>query len=129
MDCQFTFDQESGKVPISASMGPEFIMASKLYKHCPLMDVELGKMLVRPNLFFVEELSKKSLLTQERYGEMKRCYVICEEDETMEEEFQRYNIEKSPPDDVISIAGAGHMVMLSKPQQLCSLLLDLAQKY
>ncbi|GFP80940.1 methylesterase 10 [Phtheirospermum japonicum] len=128
LDCQFTFDQESGKVPISALIGPEY-MAAKLYQRCPLEDVELGKMLVRPNLFFVEELSKKSLLSQERYGKIKRCYVICEEDEVMEEEFQRYNIEKSPPDDVITIAGAAHMVMLSKPQELCSCLLELAQKY
>ncbi|KAL8473626.1 hypothetical protein ACS0TY_030461 [Phlomoides rotata] len=86
-------------------------------------------MLIRPGLFFMEDLGKKSLLSEKRYGRIKRCYVICEEDEVMKEDFQRYNIEKSPPDEVISIAGAGHMVMLTKTQELCSCLLELSEKY
>ncbi|KAG8384443.1 hypothetical protein BUALT_Bualt04G0118400 [Buddleja alternifolia] len=92
-------------------------------------DLELGKMLIRPNLFFLDEMSKESLLSEDRYGSIKRCYIVCEEDEVMEEEFQRYNIEKSPPDDVVSIPGAGHMAMLTKPKELCFYLLELADKY
>ncbi|KAL0322000.1 UNVERIFIED_CONTAM: Methylesterase 10 [Sesamum calycinum] len=88
-------------------------------------DLELAKTMVRPSLIFLEELSKTCLLSEERYGAVKRCYVICEEDEVMEEEFQRYIIEKSPPEDVVSIAGAGHMIMLAKPQELCSCLTEL----
>lgn len=89
-------------------------------------DLELGKMMVRPNLFFLEEMGKECLLSETKYGKVKRCYVLIENDDrVMEEEFQRYIIDKSPPDNVVSIKGAGHMVMLSKPHQLCSCLLEL----
>lgn len=92
-------------------------------------DLELCKLLIRPGLFFLEETGKESLLSPERYGKVKRCYVITEGDAVMEEEFQRYNIGKSPPDDVIFIPGAAHMVQLTKPLELCSYLLELAEKY
>ncbi|KAL0350614.1 UNVERIFIED_CONTAM: Methylesterase 10 [Sesamum radiatum] len=124
MDCEITFDhQTSQKLPISAAFGPEYM--AKMYANCPSEDLELAKTMVRPSLIFLEELSKTCLLSEERYGAVKRCYVICEEDEVMEEEFQRYIIEKSPPEDVVSIAGAGHMIMLAKPQELCSCLTEL----
>ncbi|KAL0343631.1 UNVERIFIED_CONTAM: Methylesterase 10 [Sesamum angustifolium] len=125
MDCEITFDhQTSQNLPISAAFGPEYM--AKMYANCPSEDLELAKTMVRPSLIFLEELSKTCLLSEERYGAVKRCYVICEEDEVMEEEFQRYIIDKSPPEDVVSIAGAGHMIMLAKPQELCSCLTELA---
>ncbi|PIN04480.1 hypothetical protein CDL12_22986 [Handroanthus impetiginosus] len=127
MDCEFTFDQSPENRPISAMFGPDF-MAAKLYQDCPQEDLELAKMLIRPNSFFMEELGKKSLLSQEKYGKIKRYYIVCEDDKVMDKGFQRYNIEKSPPEDEISIAGAAHMVMLSKPQELCTCLMGLAEK-
>ncbi|GER30840.1 methyl esterase 10 [Striga asiatica] len=128
MDCEFTFDSESGDVPTRGRLGHDY-MAAKVYNHCQLEDLELGKLLVRPSLFYVKDLSKPGMLSQERYGKVKRCYVICGDDDVGDEEFQAYNIEKSPPDDVMTIAGAGHMVMLTKPQELCLCLLELAEKY
>lgn len=92
-------------------------------------DLELGKMLIRPNWFFLEEMRKKCMLSEERYGAVKRWYVICEGDGVMEEEFQRYIIEKSPPHQLISIAAAGHMPMLSNPHRLASSLLQLSNQY
>lgn len=92
-------------------------------------DLELGKMLIRPSLFFLKEMSKSCLLSEEKYGAVKRCYVICGDDEVMDEEFQRYNIEKSPPNEVISIAAAGHMPMLTKTNSFSSSLLHLSHKY
>ncbi|KAL8044412.1 hypothetical protein ABFX02_08G044700 [Erythranthe guttata] len=128
MDCGFTFDEASGKLPISATFGP-YYMAAKLYKNCPLEDLELSKMLIRPSSFFLEETSKKYLLSRLNYGSVKRCYV-CEEDEVMGKELQRYIVENSPPDDVINIPYAGHMVLLTKPQMMiCFGLLGLADKY
>ncbi|KAL3833381.1 hypothetical protein ACJIZ3_008117 [Penstemon smallii] len=128
MDTKLSLDEGPEHVPTSALFGSDY-MAAILYRNCTLEDLELAKMLIRPNSFFLEDLSKKSLLTEERYGKIRRVYVICEDDEVMEEEFQRYNIEKSPPDNVISIAGAGHMVMLSKTNDFCFSLHELAEKY
>ncbi|XP_047959328.1 methylesterase 10 [Salvia hispanica] len=126
MDCEFKFD-EAG-VPLSALFGPEY-MAAIVYRNCSAEDLELGKMLIRPNLFYLKEMSKNGLLSEEKYGVVKRCYVMCEDDEVMEEEFQRYNIEKSPPNEVISIEAASHMAMLTKTHLLSSSLLQLSHKY
>lgn len=75
-------------------------------------------MLIRPGKFFVEDISKEGLLTKEKYGSIKRVYVVTQDDQVMEEEFQMYNIHKSPPHEVKVIAKSGHMVMISQPQKL-----------
>lgn len=134
MDCKFTTvskAEEEGcleNLPETAALGSEY-MASIMYQHCQPEDLELGKMLVRPNGFFIEEMKKESLLTEENFGSVKKVYVLCEDDKVMEEEFQRFIIDYSPPQQVISIPQSGHMVMLSKPQHFCKCLLEIAYKF
>ncbi|KAL2522851.1 methyl esterase 10 [Forsythia ovata] len=108
MDCKFTLDQTQENLPISAIFGPDY-MTAKVYKGCQLEDIELAKMLIRPNKFFMNDLSKKSLLTEEKYGATRRVFIKCKDDEVVDEDFQRYMIERSPPSEVKSIQGAGHM--------------------
>ncbi|ESR39058.1 hypothetical protein CICLE_v10026404mg [Citrus x clementina] len=128
LDCQFTFNKGLENPPTSALFGAEY-MKTVLCKRCQLEDLELTKMLVRPTGFFVEDLSKESLLTKEKFGSVDRVYVICKEDEVMKEVFQRAMIEDYHPKQVVSISAAGHMVMLSKPEELCQILLeDIAHK-
>ncbi|KAH9663415.1 methylesterase 10 [Citrus sinensis] len=128
LDCQFTFNKGLENPPTSALFGAEY-MKTVLCKRCKLEDLELTKMLVRPTGFFVEDLSKESLLTKEKFGSVDRVYVICKEDEVMKEVFQRAMIEDYHPKQVVSISAAGHMVMLSKPEELCQILLeDIAHK-
>ncbi|KAH9711679.1 methylesterase 10 [Citrus sinensis] len=132
LDCQFTFNKGLENPPTSALFGAEY-MKTALCKRCELeashQDLELTKMLVRPTGFFVEDLSKESLLTKEKFGSVDRVYVICKEDEVMKEDFQRAMIEDYHPKQVVSISAAGHMVMLSKPEELCQILLeDIAHK-
>uniref|UniRef100_A0A5B7BYB1 Putative methylesterase 10-like isoform X1 n=1 Tax=Davidia involucrata TaxID=16924 RepID=A0A5B7BYB1_DAVIN len=86
MDCQFTFDGGPENLPTSTIFGPNYI-ATKLYQHCQPEDLELAKMLVRPNGFFLEDMAKESLLTEEKYGSIRRDYIMCEEDEVVKEEF------------------------------------------
>lgn len=75
-------------------------------------------MLIRPGKFFTEDMSKEGLLTKEKYGSIKRVYIVTQDDQVMEEEFQMYNIHKSPPHEVKVIAKCGHMVMISQPHKL-----------
>ncbi|GAY32026.1 hypothetical protein CUMW_273150 [Citrus unshiu] len=68
-------------------------------------------------------------LAGHHFGSVDRVYVICKEDEVMKEDFQRAMIEDYHPKQVVSISAAGHMVMLSKPEELCQILLeDIAHK-
>ncbi|XP_022752107.1 methylesterase 10-like [Durio zibethinus] len=128
MDCQFTFDKGPEKPPTSALFGPKF-MAAKAYRHCQLEDVELAKMLVRPSELFLEELATADLLTEENFGSVDRVFIGLEDDEVMVEEFQRLMLESSPAKEVKFISGSDHMVMLSKPKELCQLLQDIADKF
>lgn len=92
-----------------------------------MQDMELAKILVRPSSLFLKDLKKECLLTERKFGSVKRVFVMCEEDKVMNEEFQRWMIENNPSVvDVISIKDAGHMVMLSKPKELCQCLLQVS---
>lgn len=86
-------------------------------------------MLIRPTRFFLEDMSKDSLLTKDKYGSVSRVYVVCEEDQVMDEEFQRFVVKDSPPNEVKSFPGAGHMIMLSKSEDLSLYLQEIATKY
>ncbi|CAL5400129.1 unnamed protein product [Camellia sinensis] len=128
MDCRFSFDQGPENRPTSVIFGPEY-MATNVYQHCQTEDLELAKTLVRPNGMFFDDVAKESLLTEARYGSVSRVYIVCKEDQLMKPEFQRWIIQNSPPDEVKSIANADHMIILSKPKELCLCLQEISQKY
>ncbi|XP_073125740.1 salicylic acid-binding protein 2-like [Henckelia pumila] len=115
--------------PLTAiSFGPKFI-SLKLYQLCSPQDVALANMLLRPGSLFLEDLSKRDPFSNEGFGSVKRAYVVCPEDKAISVNFQRWQIEKFGVDEVKEIASADHMAMLSKPQQLCQCLLELAKNY
>ena len=47
----------------------------------------------------------------------------------MDEEFQRFVIKDSPPNEVKSFPGAGHMIMLSKAKDLTVYLQEIVSRY
>ncbi|KAM0068137.1 putative alpha/beta hydrolase-1 [Helianthus debilis subsp. tardiflorus] len=125
MDCRFTFKNGS---PASAELGDSYL-ATMMYQNCQPEDLALAKTLIRPSHFFLEDMSKDSLLTSDRYGSISRVYVVCEGDRVVDEEFQRFVIEDSPPNEVKSFPGAGHMIMLSIPKDISLYLQDIAARY
>lgn len=128
LDTTFRFDSGPEKAASHAMFGPE-MLSTKLYQNCQPEDLELAKTLVKPDGLFCEDLAKESLFTEERFGSVKRVFVICEEDELLKKDFQDWIIDKSPPHQVKSIPNADHMVMLSRTQELCLCLLEIADKY
>ncbi|KAK4477497.1 hypothetical protein RD792_016723 [Penstemon davidsonii] len=112
----------------SMFFGPKFL-SSKLYNLCSPEDVALAKMLIRPSSLFVEDLSRKDAFSNERFGSVKRVYIVCNEDKAIPVNFQRWLIETIGVAEVKEIKDADHMAMLSKPQQLCRYLLEIATKY
>ncbi|KAL6012528.1 hypothetical protein ACLOJK_003017 [Asimina triloba] len=128
MDNQMKFEHGVEKPPTSILFGPKF-MASKLYQCCSPEDHTLGTMLVRPGKGFYGDLSKENMLSKERYGSVSRVFLVCKEDLVIGERLQRWMIANSPPEQVMDIAGADHMVMLSKPVELCHCLLEIAKTY
>ncbi|KAL0377777.1 UNVERIFIED_CONTAM: Salicylic acid-binding protein 2 [Sesamum radiatum] len=112
----------------SAFFGPKYT-ASKLYNHCSPEDVALGIMLARPCCMFINDLAKKSPFSEERYGSVKRVFIVCPEDQAIPLKFQRWQIENYPPDQVKEIENSDHMPMLSKPRELCQCLLEIIADY
>ncbi|XP_009773740.1 methyl jasmonate esterase 1-like isoform X2 [Nicotiana sylvestris] len=120
--------QEKG--PTSLLFGPE-VLATNFYQLSPSEDLTLATYLVRPvPLFGESSLLKDSTYTNEKYGSVRRVYVVCDKDNVLkEEQIQRWLIKNNPPDDVELIHDADHMVMFSKSRELCSCLLMISQKY
>ncbi|WCJ31054.1 methyl esterase 1 [Euphorbia peplus] len=104
-------------------------MATKIYTLSPVEDLELGKILHRPASFFISDLAKTEKLTDEKYGSVNRVYIVCDKDQILKEEVQRWAINFSGIDHVIEINGSDHMPMISKPQELYQHLIEVADKY
>ncbi|CDY38951.1 BnaA04g13720D [Brassica napus] len=108
--------------------GPKFL-AEKFYQLSPVEDLELAKLLVRVNPLVTNNLAGTRRFSEEGYGSIPRIYTICEEDNIIPKEYQRWIISNFPPREVIKIKDADHMPMISKPQELCACLLKIADMY
>ncbi|XP_059623769.1 methyl jasmonate esterase 1-like [Cornus florida] len=129
MDSQFKFDQGLDKSPTSILFGLNFL-SSKLYQLSPPEDSTLASLLVRPVAPFNEaEVSKEISLTKEKYGSVRRVYIVSDQDNVIKEDLQRWMIENNPTDEVKVISGSDHMVMFSKPQELCTCLQEIVVNY
>ncbi|CAH8263245.1 unnamed protein product [Arabidopsis lyrata] len=112
----------------STLLGPKF-MAKKMYQHSPVQDLELVKTLVRTNPIVTNNLAGTRSFSEEGYGSVTRIYIVCGEDLVEPEDYQRWMITNFPPKEVMEIKCADHMPMFSKPQEVCALLLEIADKY
>ncbi|CAI9758780.1 unnamed protein product [Fraxinus pennsylvanica] len=129
MDSQATFGNGVDKPPTSFLSGPKYL-ASRLYQLSPPEDLVLATLLMRPVVsYHGPEFQKEMALSKENYGSVRRVYLICENDNVLKPGFQRKLVEKIPCDEVKMISGADHMAMFSKPQELCSCLQEVAEKY
>ncbi|KAG6666356.1 methylesterase 10-like [Carya illinoinensis] len=130
MDTQFTFDEGENNPPTSLLWGRNFT-ATQFYQLSPPEDLTLAMSLVRPFRLYgdTSTLQKEANLSREKYGKVPRVYIICEKDNVIKEDFQRWMIENNPAPEVKVIAGSDHMVMFSQPKELCSYLLEIAEKY
>lgn len=130
MDTEFVFNNGQEKGPTSILLGPK-VLAANFYQLSPPEDLTLATYLVRPvPLFDDSTLLTDTALSKEKYGSVRRIYVVCDKDNVLKEEpFQRWLIKTNPPDEVELIHDADHMVMFSKPRELCSCLDMISQKY
>ncbi|KAK8268224.1 hypothetical protein V6Z12_D11G052200 [Gossypium hirsutum] len=128
MDFQLLFEDGSENPPTHALFGPKY-MEAMVYQLSPKEDIELANTLLRQGKWFMKDLSKESLLSKEKFGSVDRVYIVCKDDLLIKESLQKWYIENSPTDDVKVIAGADHMAMFSKPQEVCKCLQEVAEKY
>ncbi|KAL6338488.1 hypothetical protein AAG906_020584 [Vitis piasezkii] len=109
--------------------GPEYL-AAKLYQLSPPEDLMLATTLMRPiGLFDGENLLKETTVTKEKYGTVRRVYIVCDKDKVLEEDFQRWMIKNSLTDEVKVILGSDHMPMFCKPLDLYTYLQEIVESY
>ncbi|XP_073136787.1 methyl jasmonate esterase 1-like [Henckelia pumila] len=129
-ECHDQYEKQVGCVmdsqlaPTSFLFGPEFL-ATRLYQLSPLEDLTLATLLVRPVGLFRKDVE----FSEENYGSVRRVYVIAEKDDLSKKEFQEWTIRNNPPDEVKMICGSDHMFMFSKPQEFCTCLQEIVDKY
>ncbi|XP_042487102.1 salicylic acid-binding protein 2-like [Macadamia integrifolia] len=98
---------------------------AKQYQKSPPEDLTLATKLVRPMGFFGK---KEITVSEEKYGSVSRVFILCDEEDDIKEGLNQM-IARYPPDEVIEIPGSDHMVMISKPHELCSHLQEIAHRY
>ncbi|XP_015063836.1 polyneuridine-aldehyde esterase-like [Solanum pennellii] len=129
LDNRVTYGDGPTNPPTTLILGPKFLAAS-VYHLSSIMDLALATTLVRPfYLYRVEDVTKEIVLSRERYGSVRRVFIVIAENKSLKKDFQQLLIEKNPPDEVEEIDGTDHMPMMSKPQELFTTLLGIANKY
>ncbi|OEL31317.1 putative esterase PIR7A [Dichanthelium oligosanthes] len=79
--------------------------------------------------FLNDETMNGDVLTAERYGAVRRVYIVAEDDKWKPAEMQRRMASWNPGTEVMGLQGADHMPMFSKPRELSELLMEIANKY
>ncbi|GMN29886.1 hypothetical protein TIFTF001_002600 [Ficus carica] len=130
LDSQYIYDQGRNNSPTALRFRPVFL-ASKLYQLSPPEDFSLALSLLRPFPVFTDEalVLKETKLTKDKYGSVRRVFIVCDQDLTIDEGLQRWMIERNPPTEVKVINGTDHMVMFTRPLKLFSYLGQIAEKY
>nr|XP_004301856.2 PREDICTED: probable esterase PIR7A [Fragaria vesca subsp. vesca]XP_011465430.1 PREDICTED: probable esterase PIR7A [Fragaria vesca subsp. vesca] len=113
---------------ISAKLIPRWVNFNREkqgYQLSPPEDLTLASTLVKPTPTFSEEIK----LTEEKYGLVPRVFIMSDQDLTIQKDIQMWMIRENPPNEVKVINGSDHMVMFSRPLELFSHLLQIAEKY
>eukprot|EP00252_Welwitschia_mirabilis_P004552 TRINITY_DN1487_c0_g1_i1.p1 TRINITY_DN1487_c0_g1~~TRINITY_DN1487_c0_g1_i1.p1 ORF type:complete len:262 (+),score=47.65 TRINITY_DN1487_c0_g1_i1:111-896(+) len=120
-----TFELEEGEEgqPIfervkSFQFGRSLVL-NRLCQKCPSQDLLLAESLFRKCPYIKEKME----LTTEKYGSVKRAYVVCKEDKILFPELQMKIIKDNPPHQVHYIEEADHCPVFSCPDRL-ALILD-----
>ncbi|XP_065873483.1 methylesterase 1-like [Euphorbia lathyris] len=112
---------------IAILFGPNYL--ANMYQLSPVKDIELGKLLVRPSSFFLHDLCEARNFTSEKYGSVKKVFIISEQDKAIPPDFQRWMIQNYHVHQVFNIEESDHMVMLSKLKELTNHLSQIAIDY
>eukprot|EP00253_Pinus_taeda_P002469 PITA_02469 len=109
--------------PTSASLAIDHVK-SYLYNKSPDEDVSLAQTLLTSTPFPISvEILK---LSEEKYGSIRRFYIMSMEDRLLPPEYQEYSIAQNPPEKVFKLHASDHSSFFSQPEQLCNLLVHIA---
>ncbi|XP_022858350.1 salicylic acid-binding protein 2-like [Olea europaea var. sylvestris] len=127
MDSHFPpFGRPENKL-MAINFGPQYMEAT-IYSRSPPEDRTLANNLVRPGCFFMEDLSKRKPFSNDKYGSVKRAFIIAGATDA-EHKFYRWEIEnfEVPIVKEMDKETTDHMAMISNPKTLCRYILDIVE--
>ncbi|KAI6695279.1 hypothetical protein NL676_022989 [Syzygium grande] len=131
MDPIYWFDDGPEQPPTYISFGLDFL-ASKVYPLSP-PEVRLDAGVLLRAAFHLhpdqDKMEEEIAVMKDRYGLVRRVYIVCDQDLLLMEGLQRWMVEMNPLDEVKVIFSSDHMVMFSKPLELCASLEEIEQHY
>ncbi|EAZ40574.1 putative methylesterase 11, chloroplastic [Oryza sativa Japonica Group] len=95
-----------------------------LFNQSPSKDVSLASVSMRPIPF--APVLEKLVLTEEKYGSVRRFYVETTEDNAIPLHLQQGMCDMNPPEKVLRLKGSDHAPFFSKPQALHKTLVEIA---
>ncbi|KAF8765328.1 hypothetical protein HU200_008704 [Digitaria exilis] len=128
LDNEMKPQDADGKLPAHFMFGPQFT-EQNVYQLCSKEDITLGKSLMRVGAVFLEDLQVMGPLSKDRYGSVRKAYIVCKQDLAITEVYQRWMVSKNPVGEVMEIHRADHMAMLSAPNEVVQCIVDIANKY
>ncbi|KAJ9177579.1 hypothetical protein P3X46_012786 [Hevea brasiliensis] len=112
----------------TVKLGP-YLMENYIYTDCHPEDLELAKMSTRKGSTFREILAKREFFTKKGYGSIKKIYIYGDEDKIMTEDFHQWQIQNYKPEKLYVVPGGGHKLMLSRVNDLFTILQEVADTY
>lgn len=109
--------------PISASFNLEYLRPY-LYNESPEEDLIMAKLLLTPAPYPVAE--EVLTLTEEKYGQVRRFYIMTMKDNLFLPQHQEITITGNPPERVFPLPSSDHSPFYSCALQLCNLLIHIA---
>ena len=97
---------------------------------CLWQDWVLATLLVRPlRVYSDQDMSNVLRLSTQKYGSVKRVFIISDQDKIIVPSFQRLMVTRNPPTEVQEIATSDHMVMMSRVVELSVRLNNISLNY
>ncbi|GAV92021.1 LOW QUALITY PROTEIN: Abhydrolase_6 domain-containing protein, partial [Cephalotus follicularis] len=90
-------------------------------------DLMLALLLGRSLPLYIDEAT--TAVIKEKYGSVRRVFVVCDQDNVIKEVLQRWMLQKTSVDEITELSGSDHMLRFSKAQELSSCLQLIAQSY
>ncbi|GAV86955.1 LOW QUALITY PROTEIN: Abhydrolase_6 domain-containing protein [Cephalotus follicularis] len=91
-------------------------------------DLMLALLLLGRSLpLYIDEAT--TAVIKEKYGSVRRVFVVCDQDNVIKEDLQRWMLQKNSVDEITELSGSDHMLRFSKAQELSSCLQLIAQSY
>ncbi|TVT97000.1 hypothetical protein EJB05_57767, partial [Eragrostis curvula] len=128
LDNEIKPQDKDGKLPASFMFGPQTI-EQNVYQLCSNEDKTLAKSLMRVGSLFLEDLNIQKPLSKDRYGSVRKVYIVAKQDRAISEGLQRWMVSNNPVEEVKEIETADHMAMISTPDDVAQYIVGITEKY